>query len=161
MLCLRNPDHLFDREEDITFCPENRPITSHIFGAYLTPEERKNINRKGVNSGTMAMRTENYLEIMREWERIHTGPCSPGGSFHEQGAWNRLILDTKLKTRPFERDAIMFPMNEELDYRVYRDATLVHCLGADVRTKVRFMYGLYMSTFFFDDSLTLLNILDM
>ena len=161
MLCLRNPDHLLDGDWDVTYCTERRSISGAPWGAYLTMEEKATIRRGGINSGTMAIAARQYPAVMEEWERIHTGPCPPGGQFLEQGAWNRLILDTKLRTRAFERDAIMFPMNDELDYRIYREATLVHCLGDNLKTKVQFMFGLYMSTFFFDEAGTLLNLLDM
>jgi hypothetical protein len=161
VLCLRNPDHLLDGDWDITYCAERRPIAGPAWGAYLTAGERSGLTRGGINSGTMAIASRCYGEVMAEWERIHTGPCPPGGQFLEQGAWNRLILDTKLRTRPFERDAIMFPMNEEMDYRVYREATLLHCLGDNLKAKVQFTFGLYMGTFFFDEGGTLLNLLDM
>ena len=43
----------------------------------------------------------------------------------------------------------------------YRDAALVHCLGGDTRKKLQFMFGLYMSTFFYDDTSVMVNLLEM
>ena len=161
ILCLRNPDHLLDGDWDIAFCTESRSIRAPNWNGYLTDYEMAHLKRKAINSGTMAIRTERYESVMEEWARIHSGPARAGTVFHEQGAWNRLILDTGLRTRAFEKDAIMYPMNEESDYRIYSQATFIHCLGGDLREKIRFMFGIYLSTWFFDDQGTLLNLLDM
>jgi hypothetical protein len=73
---------------------------------------------------------------------------------------------TTLNSRPwkavhFERGEIQFPMYLDPKVSDYRDAALVHCLGGDTRQKLRFMFGLYMSTFYYDDNSLMLNLLEM
>lgn len=65
------------------------------------------------------------------------------------------------KTVPFERGEIQFPMHLNPKVSDYRDAALVHCLGGNTRQKLQFMFGLYMATFFYDDSAVMLNLLEM
>lgn len=92
--------------------------------------------------------------------------------WREQSAWNRLILDARagllrgadgqpLRARPFEAREIMFPLHLDRDWKHYKDAALVHCLGGTPAEKIEFMFGLYMQKFFHDPATTLLSILEM
>ena len=65
------------------------------------------------------------------------------------------------KTVHFERGEIQFPMYLDPKVSDYRDSALVHCLGGDTRQKLQFMFGLYMSTFFYDDTSVMVNLLEM
>jgi hypothetical protein len=65
------------------------------------------------------------------------------------------------KTVHFERGEIQFPMHLDPKVADYRDAALVHCLGGNTRHKLQFMFGLYMSAFFYDDTAVMLNLLEM
>lgn len=164
ILCLRNPDHLLEGEWDVGIVVERgRSFREKFYSAYLTDGELSRLSgRFPVNAGTFAVRRELYRETMKAWATIHEGPTperNPNPC--DQCAWNRLILDTPLKVRRFESQSVMFPLNMDLDYRIYRDATFVHCLGDGLEGKVRFLFGLYMSTYFFDEQGALLHLLDM
>jgi hypothetical protein len=164
ILCLRNPDYLLDGNWDIGIVQERgRSFGEKFYSAYLSDEELSRLSgRPPVNAGTFAVRRECYREVMAAWAAIHEGPPPERNDEPcDQCAWNRMILDTPLKVRAFEPEAVMFPLNMDFDYRRYRDATLVHCLGDGLEGKVRFLYGLYMSTYFFDGQGTLLHLLDM
>jgi hypothetical protein len=43
----------------------------------------------------------------------------------------------------------------------WKKAALLHGIGGTTREKMRFMWGVYMQTFFYDDGGTLLNMLEM
>ncbi len=132
---------------------------------------------RGINAGTFAIRSGIFHEVMDEYERIHAQEPQRKGDFAEQGAWNRLIRDARagtpglggqlpaplrgLKVRPFEAGEIMFPIAQETNYATYKDAALVHALGMGMKDKMRFLFGLYMGTFFFDENGMMLNLLEM
>ncbi len=176
-LALRNIDHLLEGEFDVAHMPERTlNIDLPQFAAFLTDEEVTTLKRPGVNSGTLAVRGEIFAEVMEAWERIDTGPVRQRRTCLDQGSWNRLVLDAEAartgarpnvsgvppwKTIPFERGEVQFPMYLDPKWSDYREAALVHCLGGDTREKLRFMFGLWMKTFFFDDVSTMVNLLEM
>ncbi len=132
---------------------------------------------RGINAGTFAVRSGIFHEVMDEYERIDATKPLRDGKFHEQGAWNRLIRDVRsghsalggelpaplrgLKIKPFESGEIMFPIEHETNYATYKDACMVHALGLGLKDKMRFLFGLYMGTFFFDENGMMLNLLEM
>ena len=171
-LALRNLDHLLEGEWDIAFQPETGlSITLPQFSCFLTDEERRTLKRNGVNSGTLAVRGSQFSEIMEEWERIDSGEPKQPRHCSDQGSWNRLLLDHTTRTSlttsprwkavPFQRGEVQFPMYLHPQFNLYKDAALVHCLGGDTRVKLQFMFGLYMSTFFWDEASTISSLLDM
>lgn len=171
-LVLRNIDHLLEGPWDIAFQPELAlNIDSPQFSCFLTDGEKATLKRPGVNSGTLAVRGAIFQEAMAEWERIDMSePPQPRGC-SDQGSWNRLLLDhttaglnpreAKWRAVRFERGEVQFPIYLDPKWSDYKHAAIVHCLGGDTRDKLRFMFGLYMGTFFFDDSSTLVNLLEM
>jgi hypothetical protein len=182
-LAIRNIDHLLEGDWDISYYVERgRPIQDQVFSCFLSDEEYRSLRHDGINSGTLAVRSSVYREVMTAWQGIDTGEAPRDREFSEQGAWNRLILDchpggdrwerTKRggdnekqsfpwRTKRFERDSIQLPLFLHHKYQDYTEAALVHCLGADIREKIRFMFGLYMSTFYCDDAATFLHLLEM
>ena len=171
-LALRNIDHLLEGDWDIAFQPEiGLPLSSPQFSCFLTDVERQSIRGHGVNSGTLAVRGRIFDEVMAEWENIDVSDPPQRRHCSDQGSWNRLLLDhaarrsgiltPRWRAVPFQRGEIQFPMYLDPQYGHYKDAALVHCLGGDTRAKLKFMFGLYMSTFFWDDGATLSALLDM
>jgi hypothetical protein len=132
---------------------------------------------RGINAGTFAVRSGIFHEVMDEYERIDSKKPLRDGKFHEQGAWNRLIRDVRsgnaalggelpaplrgLRVKPFEAGEIMFPIEHETNYATYKDCCMVHALGLGLKDKMRFLFGLYMGTFFFDENGMMLNLLEM
>ncbi len=118
----------------------------------------------GVNSGTWAVRGHCYRAVMEEWARIQeTEPVRPT-KWREQSAWNRLILDAGQhgwRAEAFEPHEIQFPLHLDRDWKLYKDAAIVHCTGGTNLEKIEFMFGLYMQRFFYDPSCTLLNVVEM
>jgi hypothetical protein len=171
-LALRNIDHLLEGDWDIAYQPEReRKISCPQFSCFLSDEERDTLKRPGVNSGTLAVRGGIFEDVMAEWERIDEGEPPQGRVCSDQGSWNRLLLDNALywqgnasprwRARSFERGEVQFPMYLHPKYGDYKDASLVHCLGGDTQDKLKFMFGLYMSTYFWDEASTLTTFLDM
>ena len=162
-LALRNVDHLLEGDWDIGYQPEReRNIDLIQFNCFLTDEELAKFGskRRGVNSGTIAVRASLYHEVMAEWEQIDTGPTQRERCCSDQGSWNRLLLDTDLKTVPFERGEVAFPLYLHKNYKEYKDAALLHMLGGNIVEKVHFTFGMYMGTFYCDPTALFLHFLE-
>ena len=87
-----------------------------------------------MNSGTLAVAAEHYESVMHHWERIDQGPVAEGRvrSCSDQGSWNRLLIETNLSKRKFDRGEVQFPMYLEPKFDSYKTAALVHNLGGDI-----------------------------
>jgi hypothetical protein len=101
---------------------------------------------------------------MEEWVLIQANDPPQVTTSREQSAWNRLIIDAAehgWRAEPFEPHEVQFPLGADKDWRLYKDAAIVHCSGAQVPERIQFMFGLYMQRFFHDPASTLLNIMEM
>lgn len=134
------------------------PGTGHRAPSLVPPREW------GVNSGTWAVRGKVYHEVMEEWERIQNSEPLRPTKWREQSAWNRLILDAAehgWRAEAFEAHEIQFPLHLDRDWKIYKDAAIVHCIGGTNLEKIEFMFGLYMQRFFYDPACTLLSVVEM
>jgi hypothetical protein len=149
-LALRNIDHLLEGEWDVGYQPESQqmPLSLPQFSCFMTDEElASHPVLPGINSGTLAVKAENYHEVMAEWERIDLGPTARPRHCSDQGSWNRLVFDTGLKKHAFERGEIKFPMHVQPHFTDWNEAALIHNLGASLKDKLRFTFGAYMQAF--------------
>ena len=161
-LALRNIDHLLDGDWDIGYQVERGlNINSGQFNAFLSDEECEKWNRDGVNSGTVAVDARRYAEVMEHWEKIDQAPTLRPRNCSDQGSWNRLLIETDLRTHAFDEGEVQFPMYTQTRFGAYKNAALVHNLGGDTVDKIRFTFGLYMNTFFCDPSALFFNFLEM
>ena len=186
-LALRDPTPLLGGEETILFQTEPAmPIQWQQFNGYLSQREMRSLRMDGVNSGTLAVRGGCFGAVMEEWERIDQTMPVRGDTHHEQGAWNRVILDGRWPTRSFRDGSIIFPyfplalvrksdqrrrnLEKEADHPVVQHASpealahasIAHLLGPCPHEKrLALMFGLYMTRFFADRSMTLLHLLDV
>ena len=62
---------------------------------------------------------------------------------------------------PFPMGEIQFPMYADPHFRSYTKAALTHNCGGDTLEKIRLTYGLYMQTFFCDESGLFFSMLEM
>ena len=148
MLALRNIDHLFDpgAECDILWQPEGR-MNQVAYNSYFRAEEYPRLWRCGVNSGTYAVRGSLFDGVMAEWERLDGLPPVSAKVLHDQPAWNRLLFDTKLRGRRFERDEIKFPLLMHHEYKQWREAALLHANGALKAIKLEFLMAQFLGRF--------------
>jgi len=161
-LALRNIDHLLEGDWDIAFQTEKgRAISEPQYSMFMTDEECQVHSRDGVNSGTLAVSAEHYLEVMGRWEQIDQGPAVRRPFCRDQGSWNRLLVETEMRTRLFDDREIQFPVSFDPQFKDYKEAAIVHNLGVDTVDKIRFTFGLYMGTFFCDPSALFFNFLEM
>ena len=74
-----------------------------------------------------------------------------------------LITDhsPRWEARPFTMGEIQFPMYADPHFRSYTKAALTHNCGGDTLEKIRMTYGLYMQTFFCDESGLFFSMLEM
>ena len=165
-LVLRNLDHLFDGSDwDILYQPEpGRSIRDPVSTGYPTDEEREP-SQLGINAGTWVVRSEIYHDVMAAAADIMAANTQRDLRGCSQAAWSRLILDAEAKhgwrAKPFESHEIQFPLHLDLDWRRYKDAAILHCVGAETLEKIQFMFGMYMQTFFHDLKGTMVTLLDM
>jgi hypothetical protein len=161
-LALRNIDHLLEGKWDIAYKPEpGLSIGKPQFNCFLTDDEMSSLWCDGVNSGTIAIRGTVFRDVMKEWERIDTSPPNRERRCSDQASWNRLLLDTKLKIRPFPEGEIVFPMYLDPRFPVYRQGALAHNLGGGLLDKIHFTFGLYMQNFYCDPTALYLQFLEI
>jgi hypothetical protein len=161
-IALRNIDHLISGDDwDILIQREpGRSIVNSVFSSHLTHQEINSLSKDGINSGTFAIRGACFQEVMDEWRRLASDVSFDSYYWTEQGAWNRLILDTKLRVKNFEAHEIQFPLHLDKDWLKYEKAALLHAVGGTLEEKVKFLYGMYMQKFSYDPALTLFNMFE-
>ena len=147
-LVLRNINHLMFGSWDIYTAPEPGRIVEPPFNGYLTDAEIAALkDRPGLNSGNIGIRASRFIEVMTEWERIDASEPIRSSKNRNQHSWNRLVLDTSLRHRPFATDEIQFPFLHRAVYTDYRRAAVVHAADRSPEEKLSLLYGLWMETF--------------
>lgn len=162
MLALRNVDHLFDPGDglDILWQPEPAGMETIGYNAYFQLEEYPRLWKQGANSGSFAVRGSLYREVMQQWQEIDATEPVTTKATYDQPAWNRLLFDTPLRSRPFERDEIQFPILFHHRYLEWRSAALLHANGIrDNKVKLEFLMGQYLGRFLGEPPGPLLSIL--
>jgi lipopolysaccharide biosynthesis glycosyltransferase len=166
-LSLRSLEHLFSGDADLLVQPERgRSLTGDaVFNGYVEeaePRSRKNgwLGRDGINAGTFAVRGHRYREVMEEWRRIHASEPPRHLEFRDQTAFNRLLLDTDLRVRPFERGEIMFPFHLDKGFLDYREAALLHFVGGGQKEKIDLAFALHMMRTYGDESGLFLDLME-
>lgn len=169
-LSLRNLDHLFGGEADILVQPEpgRTMVESHVFNGYLGWEEELNPRRNawlatagdGINAGTFAVKAEHYATVMDQWREIFESPPPRHAEMRDQTAWNRLLLDTELRVKPFERGEIRFPLHLDKGFLDYKEAALLHFVGGKQRDKIDLAFGLHLMKTYGDAGGLFLDLLE-
>jgi hypothetical protein len=162
-LALQNIDSLLAGRWDIGIYPEpGTRAGMHWYNTFIPDEEASELTCEGINGGTLAVRAAIYHDVMAEWERIHSGRAVRPRFLADQGALTRLVLDTSLRQRRYLGDDIATPFAFDQHPGQYFGSRMVHLAGTVAfELKLRFMFGLYLNTFFFDQQATLLHILDL
>ncbi len=169
-LALRNLDHLFAGDADILVQAEagRKMRESQVFNGYIGDEEilapvcntwLRN-EGDGINAGTFAVRGANYAEVMEEWKRIFESEPARHTEMRDQTAWNRLLLDTELRIRPFERGEIRFPLHLDKGFLDYKQAALLHFVGGKQRDKIDLAFALHMMKTYGDAGGLFLDLLE-
>lgn len=98
---------------------ERKMADSHVFNGTIGPAEELIARRNtwmaatgnGINAGTFAVRAECYAGVMNYWREIFESAPPRHEEMRDQTAWNRLLLDTELRAKPFERGEVRFPFH--------------------------------------------------
>ena len=161
-LALRDVSPLLDERWDIAYYPEPGSRAGEpFFNCFLSEHEHMHLAQPGINGGFLAVKATQFQKVAAEWESIAEGPSPREKFFADQAALTRLIIETRLKKRPLVRKDLATPFGYDPRPQDYFAATLVHLAGSrELEEKLRFMFGLYMSTFFFDPQALLLQILE-
>lgn len=170
-LALRNLDHLFAGDADILVKPESgRKMTDcHPFNGYISPLEIIHSDQNpwlaregsdGINAGTFAVRSDHYPAVMEQWSELFESKPPRHADLRDQTAWNRLLLDTDLRVRPFERGEIMFPFTLDKGFLDYKEAALLHFLGGAQKDKIGLSFGLHMMRTYGEEGGLFLDLLE-
>ena len=161
-LFLKNPDELFVGDAEIMFAEETwHNMTAAPFNAYLSEVEMQTLVVPGINAGFWRIAGHRYQEVLTEWERLDALPYVRGGGGPDQQSWNRLILDTKLRAKPFRYDVdVRYPIMETRTAPAFAEASLLHYLNASRTRKVSYMFGDYMRHFHAETAPALLHFID-
>jgi hypothetical protein len=84
---------------------------------------------------------------MAAWEKAAKLEPVRKSRNRDQHSWNRLLLDTSLRQRPFAAGEVQFPFLHRATYLDYRRAALVHAADRSPAEKLSFLYGLWMDAF--------------
>jgi hypothetical protein len=169
-LALRNLDHLFAGNADILVQPEaGRSLKdSQVFNGYVGFGETLCSERNpwlckqgnGINAGSFAVRSNCYDAVMDQWREIfERDPCRHP-EMRDQTAWNRLLLDTALSVKPFERGEIAFPFTLDRGFLDYKQAALLHFVGGEQRDKIELAFALHMMKTYGDAGGLFLDLLE-
>jgi hypothetical protein len=189
-LALRDVEHLFTGDADLLVQPERgKPLEDIVFNGYLdeTPENQETtldgkatdgdgnaagmdrhdragrnswLGRDGINAGTFAVRGEKFTELMTEWRRIYESKPVRHSEFRDQTAFNKLLLNTSLRVKPFERGEIMFPFHIEMGFLEYKEAALLHFAGGKQKDKIDLAFALHMMRTYGDEGGLFLDLLE-
>jgi hypothetical protein len=176
-LALRNLDHLFVGDADLLVQPERgRSLRDDaVFNGYLEsgkepaptgnepvtlPPPNAWLGRDGINAGTFAVRGSKYAEVMAEWSRIYKSEPARHTDFRDQTAFNKLLLETGLRVKPFERGEIMFPFHLDKGFLDYKEAALLHFVGGRPKDKVDLAFALHMMRTYGEEGGLFLDLLE-
>lgn len=168
-LALRDVEHLFSGDADLLVQPERgRSVyDDSVFNGYLprNGEERVTprnawLGRDGINAGTFAVRGARFTEVMATWQEIYESEPCRHAEFRDQTAFNKLLLETDLRVRPFERGEIMFPFHLDKGFLDYREAALLHFVGGKQRDKMDLAFALHMMRTYGDEGGLFLDLLE-
>jgi len=162
-LALRSINPLLEGDWDLGVYPEpGSRAGTRFYNCFIHEEEAAGLKHEGINGGTVAVRASRYREVMEAWERIHFGPSARPRYFADQAALTRLVIDTPLRKRMFARPDLTTPFAFDPRAEVYFGSRLVHLAGTvHFDVKLRFIFGLYLNTFFFDRQATLMQIMEV
>jgi hypothetical protein len=148
VIALRDINHLMAGAWDLYVGAEPGSLVEEPFNGYLTDLEMATLHeRRGLNAGNLGIRASVYHDVMREWERLHQSPALRPSHCCDQHAWNRLILDTKLRHRLFADGELQYPFLHGATWTSYRYAALVHAASRAAEEKFARLYGLWMDVF--------------
>ena len=85
-------------------------------------------------------------------------------ALREQQAFNRVVLDWTHVLKQWSPLDIALPFctTGQMRHDIYCQSAIVHAAsGAPVDDKLRFLFGLFASTFLFDTRLSLFNMMEM
>lgn len=161
-LVLRDLSPLLGGDWDIAYYPEPGSRAGEpFFNCFIDEGDDAFLSQAGINGGFLAVKAIHFQSVAAEWERIAEGPSKREKFFADQAALTRLVVETKLKRYPLGRAELATPFGYDPRPQDYLRATIVHLAGSNsLDEKLRFMFGLYMSTFFFDPQTLLLQILE-
>ena len=138
-LVRRNIDHLFEQPAEILFEANGgraRSAASHAVPNYF------------VVSGSL------FGPLMSEWEAM-------GQDLNQLAAWRSVLENCDSTRQRFERDTVGCPLLSAPNGAKNTDPAIVHAKGpVSPRRKLELLFSEYIRSYWVDDSMTLLNILE-
>ncbi len=164
-VALRSIEGLLAGDWELAFFAERGTRMQEIaYCEYLTGEEQAGLVREGINSGTWAVAAASLPELLRRWREVEAGEPEVPGSFREQSAFNRVVLDWRGHVAEWPQHSIALPLcfPNLVNYRDYSRAAIVHAASDQpVDYKMRFLWSVFAGRFLWDPQLALFNIMEM
>lgn len=162
-LFLKPLQDIVEWDASIQYSEEQLPMGHNNFNGYLSDSERSGATRAGVNSGFWIVDSQHYRKLMRQWHSIAiTERVHPNSIWGDQPAWNRVILDSTLKSVGFSRATVKFPALYDTNFLDWRNGSVLHFCGPgmDLAAKLEFISGVWFQTFYSDGAHVVSEILN-
>ena len=143
-IVLKDFARLLEGDWDILWQAEpKKSVVSTFHHAYLAEQEMRTLaNRPGANSGTWAVKSEFFQSVMESWERIDLSKTRREKRAGDQPAWNRLLIDTRLRCKCLQEEGVRFPPFG-LSPGELMGGTILHVPGWPDQKKLEFMTGIW------------------
>ena len=170
-IALREIDHLLDVDADVLWAPmQGVPLRTERCWGYVTDAEMEEEYRaelpwsrpwrEAASAGIWAVRGEHYDTVIQNWKEIAaTSPARHCGNRIES-AWNRLLVDTPLKVKRFEKGEIAFPTLQGADYADYSESAILHTGDWQRKLSSKFLQAQFFGTYFGDESGLFLDLME-
>lgn len=168
-LVFRDIEHLLRDDADIIVQPESGRslLKEAAFNGYLNDGDPKDIpssnswlGRDGINAGTFAIRGALFHQFVADWRRIFESPPDRHVRFRDQTSFNKLLLNTDLRVKPFEKGEIVFPFHLNPNFLDYRHGAVLHFVGGKQNDKIGLAFALYMMMSFGEERGIFLDLIE-
>lgn len=114
------------------------------------------LSTRGPHSGLFQLKSTVATEVLTKWDEIHsTMQDAP-----EHAAWEQLLSSKEWDATAI-KDTMVFCLDAgEHPSFCPEQASILHARGATLENKLRLLFGHYASNYWFDNSLTLVNLFD-
>ena len=128
-----------------------RTMSTQYYDSWLTDEEMAlHAARRGINSGTFAVRTAHFEQLSREWQdTLDTPPLRPlWRAGCNQAPWNRVVIDMERtqKVESFAPGTVGFPFLKHDPARMM-ESTVLHFAAVGPERAFAAMFDCYFDRY--------------
>lgn len=117
----------------------------------------------GFNAGTFAVRASMFFQFLTDWENnaklLEYSAAPSDRKWADQIAFNS-VLGKKYRRFLVPKRQVSFAFDRDATWADIRKSILVHAVGGTLEEKCKYIFGLYMESFYFDSTGLFLEILN-